>query len=143
MPEIRREGEASATVAKELGSRLREFNETRVGPLNWKPVVLSIRNGQGDMIAGLSGATFWNCLFVDVLWVDEAHRGKDYGSSLLRYAERDAAEIGCDIVWLSTFAFQAPEFYARLGYTVIGQLEGSPRGSTRLWFAKHVEKHVV
>ncbi|HYC44166.1 MAG TPA: GNAT family N-acetyltransferase [Burkholderiales bacterium] len=138
MFEIRREGQASASVAEELGARLRKYNEERAGPVNWTPLVLSIRDDSNHIVAGLSAAFFWNALFIDVLWVDEAHRRHGHGSSLLRYAERDACERGCDIVYLSTFEFQALAYYAAQGYVLIGQLEGIPRKSKRLWFSKHV-----
>lgn len=141
--EIQREEEGSTSTTQELDSRLRKFNEERAGPLNWKPLVLSIRNDSGDLIAGLSGEFFWNMLFVDVLWVDETHRGKAYGSSLLRFAEREASEHGSDVVYLSTFGFQAPDFYSRQGYSLIGELDGAPRGSKRQWFAKNLGKGVV
>jgi GNAT superfamily N-acetyltransferase len=141
--EIRCEKEGSESTAQELGSRLRKFNEERAGPLNWKPLVLSIRNSNDELIAGLSGGFFWNTLFVDILWVDEAHRGKACGSSLLRYAEREASERGYDLVYLSSFGFQAPDFYLRQGYSLVGNLNGLPRGSKRQWFAKRVRKSVV
>ena len=141
--EIRREEEGLTSTAEDLGSRLRQFNEERAGPVNWKPLVLSIRDDNDQLIAGLSGGFFWNTLFVDVLWVDEAHREKAYGSSLLRYAEREASEHGYEVVYLSTFSFQAPDFYSRQGYNLIGELDGCPRGFKRQWFAKRLDKSVV
>ena len=140
--EIVEEGEHAASVAQELGSRLRNFNEERVGPLNWKPLVLSIRTDNGDLIAGLSGGFFWNMLFIDIVWVDEPHRRQAHGSSLLRYAEREASEHAYEVVYLSTFGFQAPDFYLRQGYTLIGELNGAPRDSKRQWYAKHVQTSV-
>ena len=118
--EIRREEEGSTSTAQELGSRLRTFNEERAGPMDWKPLVLSVRDESGGLIAGLSGGFFWNCLFVDILWVDAVHRRKAHGSSLLSFAEREASELGYVVVYLSTFGFQAPDFYSRQGYSLIG-----------------------
>lgn len=136
--EIQREDENWVSAAQELGSRLRQFTETHAGPMSAKPFVLSIRNDSGDLVGGLSGAFFWNVLFVDVLWVDEMHRRKGYGTSLLRFAEREASERGHDIVYLGTFDFQAPAFYSKQGYSLIGELHGAPRGFKHQWFAKHV-----
>jgi len=34
--------------------------------------------------------------------------------------------------------FQAPGFYAKLGYTVFGELADVPRGHRRLWFCKRL-----
>jgi GNAT superfamily N-acetyltransferase len=129
------------STAQELESRLRLFNEQRAGPLNWKPIVLSIRDDGGALVAGLSGGFFWNTLFVDVLWVEEPHRGNAYGSSLLRCAELEATQQGYDVVYLSTFAFQAPGFYLKQGYHAIGELPDSPFGSKRHWFAKRLDRN--
>jgi GNAT superfamily N-acetyltransferase len=141
--EIHREEQDAASVAHDLASRLRTFNEERAGPLDSKPLVLSIRNENGDVVAGLSGWFFWNTLFVDILWVDEVHRGRACGSALLEHAEREASEHGYDFVYLSSFGFQAPQFYLKLGYTLIGELDGTPRGSRRQWLAKHVSRSAV
>jgi GNAT superfamily N-acetyltransferase len=140
--EITIEQDTATSTANELGSRLRQFNEERAGPLNWKTLVLSIRDDSGSLIAGLSGGFFWNTLFIDIVWVDEPQRRKGYGSSLLGFAEREASEQGYDVIYLSSFAFQAPEFYSKQGYYSIGELADSPRGSKRYWFSKHLDSKV-
>jgi ribosomal protein S18 acetylase RimI-like enzyme len=91
MAAIVREEDRHRTVARELASRLPEFNERMVGPLNSKRIVLSVRADGGALIAGLTGELFWNAAFSDVLWVDEPNRGRGYGSALLRHVESIAA----------------------------------------------------
>jgi len=135
--------EGGEEVAAELSRRLRQFNERSAGPLNIKRLVLTTRDEADTLIAGLLGEFFWNTLFVGVLWVDELHRGKKLGRSLLERAERLAAERLCDSIYLSTFSFQAPEFYAKRGYKQIGSLDGSPKGHERYWFAKLLGKSAV
>jgi GNAT superfamily N-acetyltransferase len=130
------EEENPSSVAEELDSRLRGFNEQHAGPPNTRPLVLSVRDSAGNLIAGLAGEFFWNALYIAVLWVDEAHRGIHCGASLLHRAERIARERGCEAVYLNTLGFQAPGFYLRQGYTVIGELHGVPPGCTRQWFCK-------
>jgi hypothetical protein len=39
---------------------------------------------------------------------------------------------------VSTFDFQAPDFYVKLGYTGIGELPGVPEGSRLRWFSKRL-----
>jgi GNAT superfamily N-acetyltransferase len=130
------EKENASAVAAEIGSRLRVFNEDHAGPLNYERLVLSARDEDGALLAGLSADFHWNCLYLDVLWVDPKHRGKGLGTSLLSEAERIAKERSCDLVYLSTFQFQAPEFYAKHGYSLVGALHGVPRNSSRQWFSK-------
>jgi GNAT superfamily N-acetyltransferase len=123
-------------VAAELDSRLARFNETAAGPLQTRYLALTVRDESGALVAGLTGEAFWGALHVDLLWVDQAYRGLGYGRSLLQRAEHVAAENSCRLVYLSTFDFQAPAFYAKHGYRRIGELPDVPQGSRRLWFSK-------
>ena len=124
-------------LAAQLDDRLSAFNEGHAGPLRSEGLALAIREGE-RLLAGLSGEIFWNALHIDLLWVAAEHRRHGYGRALVQRAEELARERGCDVAYLSTFDFQAPEFYAAMGYHVIGELAGVPRGSRRRWFAKQL-----
>src|SRR5437660_1555654 len=134
MHPITTEDENLAEVAAELGSRLTRFNEAAAGPLRTRDVAFTVRDDHKAMIAGLTAEIFWNALYLHLLWVDEEYRHQGYGSSLLHRAEELAVENSCDFVYLDTFEFQAPAFYARYGYSIIGELQNVPRGSRRQWF---------
>ena len=136
MHTITSEDDNLAAVAAELELRLTRFNEARVGSLRTRDIVLTIRDDGGTLVAGLTGEVYWNALHLDLLWVDEEYRLQSYGTVLLRRAEELAIDNSCDFVYLSTFAFQAPAFYAKQGYSVIGELSNVPRGSKRQWFCK-------
>ena len=130
--------ESSPASKAELDARLTEFNESHLGPRNRTEVGLSIRDDAGQLVAGLSGEFFWNVLHVDLIWVDQRYRRQGYGRLLLQRAENLARARRSDVVYLSTFDFQAPAFYTALGYGVIGDLPDVPKGSRRLWFAKRL-----
>jgi len=130
------EDDRAPEVAAELRTRLLRFNELRAGPMNRRDIAATVRDERGQILAGLAGEVFWNSLYVHLLWVDEPYRRQGYGARLLRHAERLAIEASCDCVYLSTFEFQAPGFYAKQGYSVIGELPEVPKGSRRQWFAK-------
>ena len=135
---ITSEDDRASEVAAELRTRLLRFNERHAGPMKRRDVAVAVRNEGGQIIAGLAGEVFWNSLYVHLLWVDEPYRRQGYGGRLLRHVERLAIEASCDCVYLSTFEFQAPGFYAKQGYSVIGELPDVPRGSRRQWFSKTV-----
>ena len=63
-------------------------------------------------------------------------RDRFVSAMLLARAEQLAVEQSCTVLYPSTFGFQAPGFYARQGYSVIGELENVPPGSKRQWFSK-------
>ena len=45
------------------------------------------------------------------LWVEEAYRCKGIASALIQEAEKKARELGCYLVMVGTFDFQAKPFY--------------------------------
>ncbi|MGQ0546914.1 MAG: GNAT family N-acetyltransferase [Betaproteobacteria bacterium] len=71
-----------------------------------------------------------------MLWVDEAARGKGFGTKLMREAERRARKRGCALIWLNTFSFQAPRSYEKLGCRRFARLKGTPRGEVRTFYVK-------
>jgi GNAT superfamily N-acetyltransferase len=125
-------------LATELGSRLRAWNDELMGPANRQRFTLSVRDDDGNVIAGLVGEQFWNVLYIEALWVTEEHRKNGFGSALLARAETIARQRPCEAVYLSTFTFQAPIFYEKCGYTRFGELPYGPQGSRRIWFAKRL-----
>lgn len=130
--------EPNWTRAAELSARLVEFNEQRVGPRKTLRFMLSVRDDTGLLLAGLTGETFWNALFVHDLWVDADRRRNGHGSALVGRAEQIARERGCEISILSTFSFQAPGFYESLGYRVFGDVADVPPGHRRYWLSKRL-----
>ena len=90
-----------------------------------------------------SAEIFWNALYIDIVWVDEDHRRRGYGAALLRRAEDAGRAESCDVAYLSTFDFQAPGFYERSGYDVLGELQDVPPGSRSRWFCKKLRGHGV
>jgi GNAT superfamily N-acetyltransferase len=133
MPIVREQ--SPERLAEQLDAELTAFNERQAGPLQREKLGLAIRDG-GRLVGGLSGEIFWNSLYVHALWVAEPERHNGHGRSLLGRAEELARERGCDVIYLSTFEFQAPGFYRKLGYSPFAELVGAPRASRRTWFAK-------
>jgi len=123
-------------AANEIRDRLLAFNQERAGPFNDVRVVLTARGPDGKLVGGLVGLGFWNGLFIELLWIEEAARRQGIGTALMQAAEAEARKHGWQICFLSTFTFQAPEYYRRLGYEAFGELKGMPPGHSRTWFAK-------
>jgi GNAT superfamily N-acetyltransferase len=123
-------------AANEIRERLLAFNQERAGPFNDVRVVLTARGADGKLVGGLVGLGFWNGLFIELLWIDEAARRQGIGTALMQAAETEARKKGWEVCFLSTFTFQAPEYYLKLGYEAFGELKGMPPGHSRTWFAK-------
>ena len=78
----------------------------------------------GRVIGGAVGRTWGRCCELQQLWVEPAHRNAGIGSRLVAAFETRARERGCDIFYLTTLSFQAPDFYRKLGYRVLAEIPG-------------------
>lgn len=113
------------------------FNEASAGSSKYQPVAVMLRDSTtGEASGGLWGHIYYDWLFVELLFVPDNLRGKDFGGRLLAQAEEVAQQKGCIGVWLDTFSFQAPGFYLKQGYELFGTLDDYPKGRQRYFFRK-------
>lgn len=93
----------------------------------------------GDFVGGLTGEIFTNTLFVEFLWIDESKRQSGTGSLLMARIEQEAKKLGVTDLYLDTYTFQAPGFYAKLGFTEVGRYTGFPtQGIDKIFLQKHI-----
>lgn len=115
---------------------LNEFNKKIVGDDGHAPINIVEYDDIGNVIGGIIGGTYWEWMYIDILWVDEAFRNKGIGTRLLQKAENEAVQRGCHHVHVDTMSWQAPEFYKKHGYEVIGVLPDIPRGNQKYLLLK-------
>ena len=114
------------------------FNAERAVPPDSRPFAIPIRDpATGEVSGGLWAVSSYHWLYVDMLIVPEALRGRGIGTRLMRMAEAAARARGCVGVCLDTF--QARGFYEKLGYEVFGTLDDNPRGSRRFFLRRRLE----
>ncbi|MET8676921.1 GNAT family N-acetyltransferase [Streptomyces sp. NPDC004647] len=95
------------------------------------PLHVFALDDSGEVVGGLIGYTWAHWLHVDLLWIDERQRGSGLGSALMSRAEKIARdERHCVHARVETWDFQAPGFYQKLGYTIVGTVEEYPPGAT-------------
>ena len=128
--------------AKEETERIRSelfrFNSDRVDDDGHTPLNIVEYDEEGNIIGGIIGGTYWGWMYVDILWVHENHRRSGIGSKLLCAAEKEANSRGCHHVHLDTMSWQAPEFYKKHGYTVVGILPNIPKGNQKYLLMKEL-----
>jgi len=135
-------GAASQDLRAALHQQIRAFNDSRSEPhrsarqAGASQLDIYIYDAERRLRGGLVASTYWDWLEIDDLWLDEALRGRGYGRQLMRMAEAEARVRGCRRAWVRTFRFQAPGFYERLGYRVVGVLEDYPPGNALYWMRK-------
>jgi GNAT superfamily N-acetyltransferase len=130
------EAQPDANTIRTFKQGVDDFNFAAVGPDGYASVWIIGRDRAGSVQAGLYAQAAWTWLFLDWLWVAEAHRGHGVGTRLLLRAEAAARDRGCCGVYLNTFSFQAPAFYERHSYREFGRLQGMPPGHDRIWLGK-------
>src|SRR5262245_47044236 len=111
-----------------LEEQVNQYNFATTGIHDARLLVTFVRDSAGRIYAGLSGHTWGGVGEVRFLWVDEPMRRTGIGSRLLRAAEDEARARGCRKIILSTHSFQAPDFYRKHGYVVVGKFSDYPPG---------------
>lgn len=131
--------EPDAGVRDEILRPLSAYNVSKIGAMTPRPAAIVLRDDTtAEIIGGLWAISVCDWLYIDLLFVPPKLRRGGLGSSLLRHAEKIAAERGCIGVRLVTYSFQAPEFYEKHGYTKYGQLADHPRGHERISYCKRL-----
>ncbi len=121
-----------------LSEGINTFSVPAVGPSNRVNLTYFVKGDAGEILAGVHGNTDWGWLYISALWVDESLRGTGLGSALMAKAEALAIERGCTQAYLQTMSYQAPDFYAKLGYTVFAELEDIPPPHKCIFFRKQL-----
>jgi GNAT superfamily N-acetyltransferase len=124
------------TLRQGILEPLSAYNVARTGRSDYRPLVIAVEDADGRVIGGLWGRTVYDWLFVELLFVPEALRGRGVGTDLMKRAEDEALARGCHSAWLDTFEFQARGFYERLGYVCFGELPDYPAGFARYFMRK-------
>jgi len=132
------EPHAPESLRQHVRDHLDTFNVAVTGLAEYHTLSVFLRDEHEEVRGGLLGNIWGGWLNVAILWVAEPLRGRGYGRQLLEAAERYAVERGCTRAWLTTFSFQAPEFYPKLGYETFAVLEGHPTGHQHHFLQKRL-----
>jgi GNAT superfamily N-acetyltransferase len=121
-----------------IGQGIHTYNIEQAGDDQGKQLCFVLRGPDQEIVGGVIGATHWEWLHIDLMWVEQELRGRGYGHRLLVAAEDEARQRGAKNAYLDTFSFQAPGFYKRHGYEVFGELRDFPTGHQRYYLAKQL-----
>lgn len=119
-------GGADAALEQRLSDELDAYNAAATPDVP-APRELTVRlEEDGDLVAGLSGWTWGSAAGIEMVWVREDQRGTGAGRRLMAAFEAEAVARGCAHAFVTSFTFQAPDFYRRLGYVEILRWEIVP-----------------
>ena len=130
---------ADAEAMAVVRTGLERFNVEQVGEYGYEDFQLYARDGADQVVGGMFGHSGMGWLYVDYLWLDDNQRRHGLGRQLLRAAEEEAQRRDCQGVFLYTYSFQAPGFYHKQGYQLMGVLEDCPPGYQRYYLKKSLK----
>jgi GNAT superfamily N-acetyltransferase len=129
------EQQAGSTV-QFVREHLYLYNVGATGESTYYPLHLYLKNERDETMGGLTGEIWGGWLYVSILWVDPAVRGKGWATKLMNQAEALGRERQCHSAHLDTHSFQARPFYEKRGYEVFGTLDDYPKGHKRFFLRK-------
>ena len=119
-----------------IGPGIQAYNIQQAGEDDAQTLCFVLQTPDQEIVGGVIGATYWDWLHIDLMWIKEPFRGRGYGRQLLETAEQEARQRGAKNAYLDTFSFQAPDFYKQYGYRVFGELDHFPTGHQRYFLTK-------
>ena len=112
----------------------RDLPENAVQPLN-----ILAYDAEGAIVGGLIAETQFLWLKIAVMAVAEHARRRGVGRKLVELAEQEAVARRCRHAYVDTFDYQAPDFYQKLGYQLVGKLENwDSHGHAKCFFTKQL-----
>lgn len=126
------DGDIEAVLAALVASEQTAGRDAGYQPFS----VLLSDEPDGPVTGGLYGYSIFDWLFIQYVAVPLGKQGQGIGQELMARAEAWCRERGLAGMWLDTFAFQARPFYEKLGFSVFGEIEDHPRGSSRFFLQK-------
>lgn len=122
-----------------ISDALDRFNIEHTGIADRKPLAFLVRDPETHQaVGGLTGRTSLGLFFIDLFYLPPQLRGSGLGREILRQAEDEAHARGCRTAVLYTITFQAPGFYRKQGWKLLGEVPCDPPGTSRVFMTKEL-----
>lgn len=134
---ITRKDKLSEKEQQALWDGIENFTQAIVGDTGRHDLSFLLHNERGEIMGGVQGNyDNFGWLWIDSLWVSKHVRGQGLGIQLLIKIEAEALQNGCTNSHLTSFSYQAADFYIKQGYEIFGELENYPKEHSRCWLKK-------
>ena len=110
--------EAEDRVGKFVNEAFTDYAINSQVDLNFEEYWFVAEDESGEIVGTITGRAYYNEVHIGDLIIDKKFRGQDIGTKLVKAVEEEYQNKGFDKITLTTFGFQAPEFYKKLGYSL-------------------------
>lgn len=115
---IKRVEESDDRIGEFINTEFVFYGEQNGVVLNYDEFCFAAENEDGKILGVITGRAYYNEVHIGDLIVDRDCRRSGLGSKLVGAVEENYKGKGYEKITLTTFGFQAPEFYKKLGFKV-------------------------
>lgn len=115
--DIKRFDEVDDRLGEFINKEFSAYGEQNGVVLNYDEFCFAAEE-DGNILGVITGRAYYNEVHIGDLIVASSLRKGGIGSKLVRAVEDNYRGKGYDKITLTTFGFQAPEFYKKLGYEI-------------------------
>ena len=135
---IKRVSEIDDQIGEFINKEFAEYGVQRGVELNVEEFYFVAEDEDGKVIGVITGRAYYNEVHIGDLIIDKNIRRNGLGRQLVEAVENAYKDKGYEKVTLTTFGFQAPEFYKKLGYEVEFVREDKNPKLSKYFFAKSI-----
>ena len=115
--DIKRFDEVDDRLGEFINKEFSAYGEQNGVVLNYDEFCFAAEE-DGNILGVITGRAYYNEVHIGDLIVASSVRKGGIGSKLVRAVEDNYRGKGYDKITLTTFGFQAPDFYKKLGYEI-------------------------
>lgn len=130
---------SDAKMQTKIHEQIKQYNAPFFPEEKYYELAFHMKDDDGQLIAGINGEVFDKAAEIHFLWIDEAFRGQQLGAKILAFFEQEARKLGAEFLLLDTFDFQAPRFYEKQGYELLGQTPPVYDGAAKYYYSKKLK----
>ncbi|TPN48105.1 MULTISPECIES: GNAT family N-acetyltransferase [unclassified Mesorhizobium] len=132
------EHDLSSSEWSTLEHHLHNENRRLTGRDDDRGLAFVIREDAGRTIGVVAGYSWAGTSELELMWIDEAHRGRGYATQLINAFVTEAAARGARRIWVSSHDFQAPGLYEKAGFERMAEFAGWPEGHSNIILCKTI-----
>ena len=115
---IVRKNEPEERVDEFVSGAFSDYATENCVDLNYEDYWFVAEDDDRKIIGSITGRAYYNEVHIGDLIIDKNCRGQSIGTKLVTVVEDEYRRKGFEKISLTTFGFQAPEFYKKLGYSL-------------------------